>query len=93
MWRTAVLAAQLFPTPAQLAAVMVELAQIEHGQEVLEPSAGTGAIVDAVRLAMAEGRAGRCAITAAESIPHYRIVLPFKTVLEVAGAIPATFSK
>lgn len=43
-----VTAPQLFPTPANLAARMVELADIQHGQEVLEPSAGTGAIVDAI---------------------------------------------
>jgi phospholipid N-methyltransferase len=61
-----VTANQLFPTPTALAARMVELAQIKHGQEVLEPSAGTGAIVDAIRLAMSNGTAGRCAIMAVE---------------------------
>lgn len=39
---------QLFPTPPELAARMVELAQIEAGQCVLEPSAGTGNLVKAV---------------------------------------------
>jgi protein-L-isoaspartate O-methyltransferase len=38
----------LFPTPADLAARMVELAEIEAGQRVLEPSAGTGRLVDAL---------------------------------------------
>ena len=52
-------APQLFPTPTELAARMVELAEIEDGQQVLEPSAGTGAIVDAIRSAMAGGSAGR----------------------------------
>lgn len=64
-----VTAAQLFPTPASLAARMIELAEIEHGQEVLEPSAGTGAIVNAIRTAMVNGKAGRCAITAVEINP------------------------
>ena len=42
-------APQLFPTPATLAARMVELAQIEPGQEVVEPSAGTGVLCEAIR--------------------------------------------
>lgn len=39
---------QLFPTPAPLASRMVQLAGIEDVHEVLEPSAGTGAILDAM---------------------------------------------
>lgn len=39
---------QLFPTPPDLAARMVELAEIEAGHSVLEPSAGTGAILAAM---------------------------------------------
>ena len=39
---------QLFPTPADLCARMVEMAEIEPGMTVLEPSAGTGAIVKAI---------------------------------------------
>lgn len=39
-------APQLFPTPADLAARMVELADIEPGMRVLEPSAGTGRILE-----------------------------------------------
>src|SRR5581483_9867401 len=42
-------AADFFPTPRALADRLVELAQIEPGQLVLEPSAGRGAIADAVR--------------------------------------------
>ncbi|MDP2367662.1 DUF3560 domain-containing protein [Rhodoferax sp.] len=41
-------APQLFPTPAQLAVRMVELAQLEPGMRVLEPSAGTGRILEAI---------------------------------------------
>ena len=41
-------APQLFPTPATLAARMVELADIQPGQEVLEPSAGTGVLCKAI---------------------------------------------
>lgn len=41
-----VTAPQLFPTPADLAARMVEEAGIRHGMRVLEPSAGTGRILD-----------------------------------------------
>lgn len=42
-----VAAPQLFPTPADLAARVTEEAAIEPGHDVLEPSAGTGAILDA----------------------------------------------
>jgi protein-L-isoaspartate O-methyltransferase len=42
-------APQLFPTPADLAARMVTLAAIEPGERVLEPSAGTGNLVAAIR--------------------------------------------
>ncbi len=41
-------APQLFPTPPETAAYMVELAEIEPGMCVLEPSAGTGNIVQAI---------------------------------------------
>jgi phospholipid N-methyltransferase len=41
-------APQLFPTPVDVAARMVELAEIQAGNEVLEPSAGTGRILDAL---------------------------------------------
>lgn len=38
-----------FPTPADVARRLVLLAGIEPGHRVLEPSAGTGAIIDAIR--------------------------------------------
>jgi predicted RNA methylase len=41
-------APQLFPTPAGLAARMVERAALREGDRVLEPSAGTGNIVRAI---------------------------------------------
>jgi hypothetical protein len=37
------------PTPPELADRMVALAEIRPGQQVLEPSAGTGRIIDAIR--------------------------------------------
>jgi hypothetical protein len=40
---------QLFPTPPDLAARVVELADIKPGHRVLEPSSGTGQLVAAVR--------------------------------------------
>lgn len=46
---TTIAAPQLFPTPPALAARMVELADITHGCRVLEPSAGTGRIIQALR--------------------------------------------
>ena len=42
-------APQLFPTPADLAARMVDLAGLCDGDRILEPSAGTGRIVQALR--------------------------------------------
>lgn len=39
---------QLFPTPPDLARRMVELAEVRPGHKVLEPSAGTGRILDAL---------------------------------------------
>ena len=44
-----VIAPQLFPTPPELADRMVALADIRPGQQILEPSAGTGRIIDAIR--------------------------------------------
>lgn len=41
-------APQLFPTPPVIAARMVDAARLEPGHRVLEPSAGTGRIVDAI---------------------------------------------
>lgn len=43
-----VTAPQLFPTPAALAQRMVQLAELGLSDSVLEPSAGTGAILDAI---------------------------------------------
>ena len=40
---------QLFPTPPELCARMVRLAGVGEGDRVLEPSAGTGNIVQAIR--------------------------------------------
>ncbi len=65
-----VTAPQLFPTPAELAERMVELAEIEPGQDVLEPSGGTGRIIIAIRKAQPEAN-----ITAIEIKPHLADVL------------------
>ncbi len=70
---------------------MVELAEIEDGQEVLEPSAGTGALVNAIRLAMAEGKAGRCAITAVEVNSSLAHRLAFLDCLGASRVHPKDF--
>jgi len=49
-------APQLFATPAERARKVVDLAGIEDGQEVLEPSAGTGALLDAIKERAANAR-------------------------------------
>ncbi len=54
-------APQLFVTPEPVAGRMVELADLEPGQRVLEPSAGTGNLIEAVRRASAAA-----AVTAVE---------------------------
>lgn len=46
-----------FPTPRDLAARMVALAEVKPGQSVLEPSAGSGHIADEIR---AVGGVARC---------------------------------
>lgn len=43
-----VVAPQLFPTPADTAALVAELGDIKPGDDVLEPEAGTGRLVQAV---------------------------------------------
>lgn len=50
-----VVAPQLFPTPRDLAAEVAEVADLRPGQRVLEPSAGTGALIDAAREAVGSG--------------------------------------
>jgi 16S rRNA G1207 methylase RsmC len=42
-------APNLFPTPPEVAQRVVELAEIGPGMEVLEPSAGTGSLIAAIR--------------------------------------------
>jgi protein-L-isoaspartate O-methyltransferase len=49
---------QLFPTPPALAARMVEIAGIEPGDRVLEPSAGTGNILRAIVDAEVQRKSG-----------------------------------
>lgn len=43
-----VTAPQLFPTPRDLAERMADLLDVQHGQRVLEPSAGTGMLLGAI---------------------------------------------
>lgn len=44
-----VVADQLFPTPTQLAETMAERLELREGSRILEPSAGTGRLLDAVK--------------------------------------------
>lgn len=48
-------AAQLFPTPRDLAARVVEEARLRPGDRILEPSAGTGRLIDAALASPWEG--------------------------------------
>jgi protein-L-isoaspartate O-methyltransferase len=65
-----VTAPQLFPTPPELAARMVALADIQPGHDVLEPSAGTARIIRAIR----EGQP-QASITAVELKAHLAEIL------------------
>jgi SAM-dependent methyltransferase len=48
-WRCAVVSSDnLFPTPTEIAARMVSMADVHGGMVVLEPSCGTGRILDAL---------------------------------------------
>ena len=62
-------APQLFPTPYELATRMVELARLQIGAPALEPSAGTGAILQALPGVMpfAGNRQTACDVVAFES--------------------------
>lgn len=59
----------LFITPRELAARMVEIADIRPGMAVLEPSAGTGRIADAIQ---ARGTAPACVELNCELVEHLR---------------------
>ena len=50
---TVISAPQLFPTPPEVARRVVELADLRPGLSVLEPSAGTGSLIRAIREACA----------------------------------------
>jgi len=66
---TVVSAPQLFPTPAPLAARMVAAADIQSGMRVLEPSAGTGSLLEAiVNVAGAADAVGKAASVVAVEI-------------------------
>lgn len=63
-----------FPTPPDLAAQLVEEAQIHPGMTVLEPSAGSGALADAIRAACPEAQ-----------IDCFEINLTLRHILELKG--------
>lgn len=60
---------QLFPTPEHVARRMVALAELVPGQRILEPSAGTGAIIDELPFA-----AGVVAVEINFDLVHKRLV-------------------
>jgi protein-L-isoaspartate O-methyltransferase len=91
-----VVAPQLFATPNDIAAEMVEAAEIEPGQTVLEPSAGTGnivkAIIDAVDTEIVgyEINGDLCNLLS-KTFPSYKLVarrVDFLEVTEGQGKFP-----
>lgn len=59
---------QLFPTPKALAARVADLADIHPGHDVLEPSAGTGALLGAMGCRMFGHDPERGSVTAVEVV-------------------------
>lgn len=76
---------QLFPTPKDLAQEAVDLAGIQPGHRVLEPSAGTGALLGAMGGRMFGHNPGCGAVTAIEINPglaeHLTKEFPLTTVI------------
>ncbi|MFR9796582.1 hypothetical protein ACL02U_11860 [Streptomyces sp. MS06] len=77
--------AQYFPTPTAVAQRVIELAAIEPGMEVLEPSAGSGAIATAAAERGAvvdciEHDPGYAAVLADSGVPRALTVADFLTV-------------
>jgi hypothetical protein len=72
-------APQLFPTPKEVADQVVELASIQKFDRVLEPSAGTGALIDAIHSTDIE-----CGITAVEINHELARVLESKAAVTCA---------
>lgn len=91
-----VVAPQLFPTPEKLASDMVELADIQPGDDILEPSGGTGRIIRAILAKTGKDHG----LVAVEIKPHladvirtaYRVPTHCRDFLECAGFI-GTFDK
>ncbi len=83
-----VAAPQLFPTPAAIAERMADLAQLEPGLCVLEPSAGTGNLVRAVldrvdtEVLAYEVNSGLCA-KLSQTFPSYKLQVRCKDFLSV----------
>lgn len=73
-------ALQQFFTPASIASLVAETAQIEPGHSVLEPSAGNGALAEAARL-----YSGPCSVTCIEIDPVLADGLAFKGFSTITG--------
>lgn len=83
-------APQLFPTPSELARRMVQEADVQPGHRVLEPSAGTGNIVDAIHSAnLAAGHTSD--IIAVEINLQLAHRLAFNSALGGSRVIPGDF--
>lgn len=92
----AVSAFQLFQTPPDLAARMVELAEIEPGDPTLEPSAGLGRIIDPLLAAGADVTAvedsADCARELFNRYPE-RVSLIQRDFLDLDPATLGTFAR
>lgn len=78
-------APQLFPTPRELAERMAKIADIQPGEHVLEPSAGTGSIIAAIGCKMYAYEPRRGELVAVEINPRLCSLLrqefPIMTIL------------
>jgi phospholipid N-methyltransferase len=83
-WNPSNLTPDFFPTPDTLAARMVDAAGLEYGEWVLEPSAGTGAIVQAI-VAAKRGVSLTCVEASAERVAALHALPGLQNGLVIQG--------
>jgi protein-L-isoaspartate O-methyltransferase len=82
-------APQLFPTPVEIAQEMVDLAEIEPGHKVLEPSAGTGRLIGAMGGRMFDHNPERGEVRAVEL--NYKLADQLRASFPLTRVVSADF--
>lgn len=88
-----VVAPQLFPTPQPLAARMIEMLEIEPGEMMLEPSAGTGVLVQEAKSSGAEVTAVEISAALAPALLKIADAVVTGDFLEWAASTTRKFKK